>query len=81
MKEKRGRGGISTLKKSVWGCRRKTGVSLRRVEVLKGDRGHGPSRGGGVGKEWEGGGTLMKVICGCGEVRVLGFTCVLPKTI
>lgn len=54
MKEKRGRGGISTLNNRCGGVGGKPELSLRRVEVLKGDRGHGPSRGGGVGRNGKG---------------------------
>lgn len=76
MKEKRGRGGISTLKN-----RRKTGLELEEGRgVERGPRPRAKPRWWRR-KEWEGGGTLMKVIGGCGGVRVLGFTCVSPKTI
>lgn len=81
MKEKRGRGGISTPKKLVWGCRRKTGVELEEGGgVERGPRPR-PKPRWWRRKECEGGGTLMKVIVGGWGVMVGGFTRVLPKTI
>lgn len=46
--------GLKYLNNRCWGIDGKWGFSLKMVKVLEGDRGHGPIRGGGVGRNGKG---------------------------